>query len=151
MLVRALTLKAELRDWIAEEEDRLFELLRVSADEWKQVKYLIAIMKPFKDCTVAVGKTTGAIIHLTCGVYGVLNEHLDKYARRLQSKTDVWKGQLIEAIAQAQRKLLQYYRRTSQNETTFQFATMLDPSTKTDMIQVSVAYVADSSSRIIDY
>ena len=70
MLHRAFVLQKALQDWISGEtsnrsdNDKIHQL-DITGLEWDQVRYLLALLKPFKDWTLALSKTTGVTIHKT--------------------------------------------------------------------------------------
>jgi hypothetical protein len=62
--------------------------LKLYADEWRQVEYLLWITKtqPFFKSTPTLSKTKDITIHRDFGIYNGLFDHLDKSIYQIQPK-----------------------------------------------------------------
>jgi hypothetical protein len=79
MILWAMCLRIPLRNWLDEEislEPDL-ERLALSPIDWKKLKYLIILLRPFAEYTSLIGNTRDATINHTWNIYNILFDHLD--------------------------------------------------------------------------
>ena len=67
MILWALRLRIPLRNWLDEEilEDPDLEYLSLSNMDWKKLKYLLILLRPFAEYTALIGNTKDATINHT--------------------------------------------------------------------------------------
>jgi hypothetical protein len=136
MVLRAMRLRIPLRNWLDEEIsiDPGLERLALSNMDWKKLKYLIILLRPFAEYTSLIGNTRDATINHTWNVYNALFDHLDMIRDRFSSKDQEktpWISEFITAINAGTEKLKEYYSKTGGPvETQYALAAMLDPSQK---------------------
>lgn len=111
MLRRAKRLQSIFDDFCEQYGQAHFAL---SAEEWRQIEYLLCITQPFFKFTTLLSKTRDVSIHLVFSIYNKLFEHLEKSIRQLQRKKVPWKQSMLAALHAAKRKLSQYYSMTDQ-------------------------------------
>ena len=58
----------------------------LSAEEWRQIEYLLWITQPFLRFTSLLSQTKDVTIHLVFSIYNKLFDHLEKPIRQLQRK-----------------------------------------------------------------
>jgi hypothetical protein len=78
-----------------------FERLALSNMDWKKLKYLIILLRPFAEYTSLIGNTRDATINHTWNVYNALFDHLDMIRDRFSSKDQektAWISEFITAI-----------------------------------------------------
>jgi hypothetical protein len=102
--------------------------------DWKKLKYLVILLRPFAEYTSLIGNTRDATINHTWNVYNALFDHLDmirdKFNHKDLEKTP-WISEFIMAINTGITKLKEYYSKTGGPvETQYALAAMLDPSQK---------------------
>jgi hAT family C-terminal dimerisation region len=136
MILRAMRLRIPLRNWLDEEilVDPGLERLALSNMDWKKLKYLIILLRPFAEYTSLIGNTRDATINHTWNVYNALFDHLDtiryKFNHKDLEKTP-WISEFITAVDTGREKLKEYYSKTGGPvETQYALAAMLDPSQK---------------------
>ena len=115
MLVRAVRLQDAISKFC--NEYRPAQCFTLSSEEWKQVKYLIDILRPFNFFTQTVGKTKGITLPYVLSIYDELFERLTESRRRLTIKalSCSWVKALINGINAAEAKLDVYYNKTYSN------------------------------------
>ena len=134
MILRAMRLRIPLRNWLDEEilVDPGLECLMLSNMDWKKLKYLIILLRPFAEYTSLIGNTRDATINHTWNVYNALLDHLDMIRDRFSSKDEEktpWISEFITAINTGTEKLKEYYSTTGGlMETQYALAAILDPS-----------------------
>ena len=69
MLIRAIRLYRPIDKYYKTKEAKVFALL---ADKWKQVKYLVNLIKPFNFFTHLIGMLYGPIVRYIYKVYNTL-------------------------------------------------------------------------------
>ena len=69
MLIQAIRLRGPIDEYCKTEEAKVFAL---SADEWKQVEYLVDLMKPFNFFTHSMGMLRGPTVGHVYKVYDAL-------------------------------------------------------------------------------
>ena len=127
MAIRALYLRSAVDKWIDDCDRPKLKLLKLCAEEWKHVEYIIALLYPFFRFTRALSKSTGPTIHRMWAIYNSLFQHLeDRYSEA--EYEPVWKNGLQTAIENAQDKFGKYYKRTGHVRGEFYaVAAVLDP------------------------
>ena len=136
MILRAMRLRFPLRNWLDEQvsQEPDLERLALSNIDWKKLKYLIILLRPFAEYTSLIGNTRDVTINHTWNVYNALFDHLDmirdKFGSKDQEKTP-WISKFITAVNTGTAKLKEYYSKTGGPvETQYALAAMLDPSQK---------------------
>jgi hypothetical protein len=125
-----------LQNWLDEQivQQSDLECLALSTMEWKKLRYLIILLRPFAEYTSLIGNTRDATINHTWNVYNALFNHLDmiwdQFHRKDTEKTP-WISEFITAVDTGTEKLKEYYSKTGDPvETQYALAAMLDPSQK---------------------
>ena len=115
MIIRAIRLREAIDLFCAEYAPAAS--LELSPIEWKQLGYLIDIIRPFNFFTTTVGKTKSVTLPYTLQIYDELFERLTESRRRLTAKQSgqPWVKILIHGINTAEQKLDQYYNLTYTN------------------------------------
>jgi hypothetical protein len=128
MLMRARKLRSAITQYCSGQCPHL----ALSEAEWKQVDYVITILRPFAIFTQLIGTTRDPTIHRVFGVYSLLLNHLDKCERKLKKKRKEWKTLLYDGILAAREKLFDFYSKTTdaRHGTLFGIAILLDPISK---------------------
>jgi hypothetical protein len=110
------------------------ERLALSNMDWKKLRYIIVLLRPFAEYTSLIGNTRDATINHTWNVYNALFDHLDMVRKKLDCKDltkTLWIPEFITAIDIGTEKLREYYSQTGgPMETQYALAAMLDPSQK---------------------
>ena len=83
MLIRAIRLRGPIDEYYKTEEAKVFAL---SADEWKQVEYLVDLIKPFNFFTHLIGMLRGPIVRYIYKVYNALFTYIKGSLAKLQAK-----------------------------------------------------------------
>ena len=132
MLFRAYHLQDAIKSYILNEPNKGFRGLIMSACEWEQVRYLIALLHPFKIVTLAMSKTSSVTIHKTWYVFQSLLQHLSTKRIQVARKNTSWKKGLCAALDAGKDKLMKYYSKTHGDSAHLYYtATLLDPAVKT--------------------
>lgn len=144
MAVRALYLRNYLDQWIDLMNDApKIQLLRVSEIEWKQVKYVICLLRPFMKWTKAISTTKGASIHISFLAYNALFDHLGDREEEAKEETE-WKTTLEQACATASAKLAVYYSKTYEpHGRIYSVALVLDPCKRMRALSTKSWDIAD--------
>jgi hypothetical protein len=131
-----MRLRIPLRNWLDEQVllEPGLERLALSTLDWKKLKYLIILLRPFAEYTSLIGNTRDATINHTWNVYNALFDHLDmmrdQFRHKNQEKTP-WISEFIAAVEVGTKKLKEYYSKTGGSiETQYALAALLDPSQK---------------------
>jgi hypothetical protein len=131
MMVRAMRLREVIDRFCSTEYSaRVFALTEL---EWKQIGYLIDIVRPFNFFTTSVGKTKGVTLPYGLAIYDELYERLTESRRRLKAKVQSypWVNTLIEGIDAAEAKLDIYYNKMYSDIGSFYaLGAILNPNTK---------------------
>jgi hypothetical protein len=136
MILRAMRLRIPLRNWLDEQilQEPGLECLDLSNMDWKKLRYLIVLLRPFAEYTSLIGNTRDATINHTWNIYNALFDHLDMVQKKLDCKAlakTPWIPEFITAIDAGIEKLREYYTQTGgPMETVYALAAMLDPSQK---------------------
>ena len=125
-----------LRNWLDEEilVGPGLEHLALSNMDWKKLKYLIILLRPFAEYTSLIGNMRDATINHIWNIYNTLFDHLhmirDRFSNKDQEKIP-WISKFITAIDTGIEKLKKYYSKTGRiMEAQYSLAAMLDPSQK---------------------
>jgi hypothetical protein len=136
MILRAMRLRIPLRNWLDEQVilEPDLERLALSPIDWKKLKYLIILLRPFVEYTSLIGNTRDATINHTWNVYNALFDHLDMMRDQFRHKDverNPWISEFITVVDAGTAKLKEYYSKTGGPvETQYALAAMLDPSQK---------------------
>ena len=102
--------------------------------DWKKLKYLVILLRPFVEYTSLIGNTRDATINHTWNVYNALFDHLDAIQDQFRHKDlgkTPWILEFITAIDTGTEKLKEYYCLTrGVVETQYALAAILNPSQK---------------------
>jgi hypothetical protein len=134
-------LRISLRNWLDEQvlKEPGLERLALSTLDWKKLKYLIILLRPFAEYTSLIGNTRDATINHTWNVYNALFDHLDMIRDQFHRKDpekNPWISEFITAVNINTEKLKEYYSKTGGPvETQYALAAMLDPSQKLDIFE----------------
>jgi hypothetical protein len=136
IILRAMRLRIPLRNWLDEQvlQEPDLERLALSNMDWKKLKYLIILLRPFAEYTSLIRNTRDATINHTWNIYNALFDHLDmiwdKFHHKDLEKTP-WISEFITAVDTGTEKLKEYYSKTGGPvKTQYALAAMLDPSQK---------------------
>jgi hypothetical protein len=133
MMVRALHLRPAIDRYCREYSPATpFSLIDL---EWRQIGYLVDLVRPFNFFTSTVGKTKGITLPYALGIYDELYERLFESRRRLEAKVlkYSWVSQLIEGIKAAEQKLDIYYQKMySDLGSVYAIGAILNPKSKLD-------------------
>ena len=139
MILRATRLRIPLRNWLDEMilNEPSHECLSLSNTDWKKLKYLIILLRPFAEYTGLIGNSRDATINHTWNVYNALFDHLDVIRDQFGHKDlgkNPWISDFITAVEIGRIKLKEYYSRTGgEVELQYALAAMLDPSQKLEI------------------
>ena len=117
MILRAMRLRIPLRNWLDEQVlvEPGLERLALSNMDWKKLKYLIILLRPFADYTSLIGNMRDATINHTWNVYNTLFDYLDMIKDQFHCKDlekNPWISEFITAIDTGTEKLKDYYSKT---------------------------------------
>ena len=127
MTIRALYLWSAVDKWVDDCDSAKLKLLKLSAEEWKHVEYIIALLYPFFQFTRALSKTKGPTIHWVWAIYNSLFQHLEDWHDEADYES-LWKESLQLAIENAQLKFGKYYKWTGHVKgELYAVAAVLDP------------------------
>lgn len=128
MLRRAKRLQATFDTFCSQYDQPHFAL---SAEEWRQIDYLLFVLQPFFKYTTVVCTTKVSSIHLVFSFYNKLFDHLEKSIRQLRRKKVTWKQLMLSSLEAAQEKLSKYYSMTdSVKGDLYAIGTVLAPANK---------------------
>ena len=141
MILRAMRLRVPLKSWLEAqmEKEPTLDRLTITNTDWKKLRYLIILLRPFATFTSLLGSTKDTTINHTWNVYNNLFTHLEELQAQL-SRKDVtlnpWIPEFRTAIDAGLEVLKGYYSRTSGPvEEQYALAGMLDPSQKLDIFK----------------
>jgi hypothetical protein len=128
MLLRLRTLKPSVDPFTKEHAKHL----QLSDDEWGQVDYVIAILRPFAIYTQLIGASRLPTIHQVYDIYNHLLSHIERAQTKLGKKAKPWKREIHTSLASGHRKLRDYYTATSTSRagTLYGISILLDPRKK---------------------
>jgi hypothetical protein len=139
MIVRAIRLRIPIKSWLEEQiiKEPHLDQFALSPTDWKKLKYLVALLRPFAEFTHLIGNAKDTTINHTWNVYNTLFDHLDDINQKLRNKdtaANPWVDEFIAAITAGVAKLKHYYTETGGPvEQTYALAAILDPSQKLDI------------------
>jgi hypothetical protein len=139
MIIRATRLRIPLKSWLEAQiiEDPALDRLAISSTDWKKLKYLIVLLRPFAEYTHLIGGAKDSTINHTWNVYNSLFDHLEQVQTRLSYKNKTlnpWITEFTSAIDVGLAKLKDYYSKTGGPvENQYALAAMLDPSQKLEI------------------
>lgn len=139
MILRAMRLRVPLKSWLESQmvDDPALDRLTLTNIDWKKLKYLIVLLRPFAEFTSLLGSTKDTTINHTWNVYNHLFNHLETLDEKLKRKDvalNPWIPEFILAIQAGLDKLKGYYSKTDGPiENQYALAAMLDPSQKLDI------------------
>jgi hypothetical protein len=147
MLIRAVRLQDTITKFCSEYfPAQPFSLID---QEWKQIKYLIDILRPFNFFTQTVSKTKGITLPYVLSIYDELFERLSESRRRLLVKVSscTWVKPLIQGISAAENKLDDYYHKTYSNlGSIYGIGAILNPKLKLEAFDPNFCWL-DPTSR----
>jgi len=112
MLKRFRKLRDDIERFLPLEE----QIEGLDAEEWRQLDYLIELLKPFSWYTEAIGATeSGPTIQNVFEVYNHLFSHIEQHTEKLRRKRIPWKVKMRQALENSKAKLSQYYSLTRNN------------------------------------
>jgi len=103
--------------------------------DWKQIGYLIDLVRPFAFFTATMGRTKSITLPYALQVYDEMFERLVECRRRLIPKVarKPWVQKLIDGIDSAEDKLMKYYNKTYTNlGSVYAIGAILNPGQKLD-------------------
>jgi hypothetical protein len=133
MLRRAKRLQSVFDEFCSQYDQDHFML---SAEEWRQIDYLLYITQPFFKFTTLLSKTKDVSIHLVFSIYNKLFNHLEKAKSALRRKKVVWKQLMFLSLEAAEKKLSHYYSMTDEiDNDLYAIGTILSPQQKLDFFK----------------
>lgn len=139
MIVRATRLRIPIKSWLEAQIIREPHLhkLELTQTDWKKLRYLVALLRPFAEFTHLLGSTRDITINHTWNVYNSLFNHLEDFIVKLGNKDPTlnpWLGEFTTAIEAGVDKLRDYYTGTGGLvEQQYALAAILDPTQKLDI------------------
>ena len=109
MCIRLRVLKRPLQMYLGKND---MKWLRLTAEEWSHIDYLISLTAPFNAFTQTIGRSKSPSIHRVYEIYNLLFNHIEHSIRVLQRKRDPWKLTLKDALQASREKLQKYYSET---------------------------------------
>jgi hypothetical protein len=142
MILRAMRLRVPLKSWLETQmqSEPGLDRLTLSNTDWKKLRYLIVLLRPFALFTNTLGATTDTTINHTWNVYNALFNHLEDLQEKLNGKnnSDSWIPEFTTAIKAGREKLSEYYSKTGGDvEQQYALSGMLDPTQKLDIFRTS--------------
>ncbi|KAJ5672840.1 hypothetical protein N7507_001967 [Penicillium longicatenatum] len=108
----------------------------LSAEEWRQIDYLLFLTQPFFKFTTLLSKTKDVSIHLVFSIYNKLFDHLEKAKSALRRKKVAWKQLMLLSLEAAEKKLSHYYGITDEiDNNLYAISTILSPQQKLDFFK----------------
>src|SRR5580692_9670927 len=114
MILRAMCLHIPLRNWLDEQilQEPGLKRLDLSNMDWKKLRYLIILLRPFAEYTSLIRNTRDATINHTWNIYNALFDHLDMMRDQFCHKSverTLWISEFIKAVDTGSAKLKEYY------------------------------------------
>jgi hAT family C-terminal dimerisation region len=103
--------------------------LKVSEDEWEQIRLLTAFLLPFRSVSNTLEETSRIGINHAFWAYEVCFNRIDKLQETLTNSEHKWATSLLEALSEMRDKLSKYYSETDK-PFIYPDATILQPHTK---------------------
>ncbi|KAF4630158.1 hypothetical protein G7Y89_g7976 [Cudoniella acicularis] len=112
MMIRFVKLRKAIEKLTSTDtKAKMFALSRI---EWKQLEYLIDLIKPFAFFITQVSNSKNVSVHNTLTIYDEVFKRLHESRRKLTTKINKpeyeWAQPLIGAIDEAEQKLDKYYK-----------------------------------------
>jgi len=102
-------LREFMREWLQNSKYSDYRPLFTTQDEWTIVKYVMAVLNPFRYWTLWMSKRHTVTLHQVITVYSDMFDRMDSIIRALAKKKTQWKGDLFFAVKLARQKLSKYY------------------------------------------
>jgi len=109
LLERPYHLRAFTCEWLQNPNSAEYRPLFTTQDEWRIVKYVMEVLRPFRCWTLWMSKRHTVTLHHVITVYNDIFDHMDGVMRALANKKTPWKEDLFFAVKLAQQKLSKYY------------------------------------------
>jgi hypothetical protein len=113
--------------------------LALSDKEWKQIDYLISILRPFAVFTQLIGSTRSPTIHTVFDIYNILLDHIERCKAKLERKREPWKIAILHGIRAAEIKFRYYYAKADETDVgiLYGLGILLNPAGKETTWQTS--------------
>jgi hypothetical protein len=155
MMKRALVLKMNVINWLSREFSNsdqkrrtrdIFKKLMMIEVEWKEVKYMMNLLRSFYQWTQEIDQSRDLIIQFAFTAYNSLFDHLENQKRKCVIANVSWSKNLKTTIYLARNKLSIYYERIDEKrETLYNLETILNSTQKT--ITYKVCFLTGFSHR----
>ena len=89
--------------------DHQYLHFQLDLEEWRQIDYLLLLIKPFFDFTMMLSRTRDITAYNIFSIYNKLFSHLDDAEAKLKNKGVIWKKCILQALQAVKKKLLKYY------------------------------------------
>ena len=109
LLKRAYRLREFTRESLQNPKYPEYRPLFTTLDEWTIVKYVIAVLRPFRYWTLWMSMRHSVTLHQVITVYDDMFDHMDSLMRALPRKKTRWKEDLFFTVKLARQKLSKYY------------------------------------------
>jgi hypothetical protein len=120
MMKRALCLKMNISNWLNHQtfdfnihtKKKQRENLRklcMSEQEWKEIAYMINLLRSFHDWTQRINKTRDATVNFVFSTYNNLFDHLENQKIKCETIDIFWFDDLTRALKKTSNKLSKYY------------------------------------------
>jgi hypothetical protein len=148
MIKRALCLRVNISNWLNHQTSDLntyikkkqrqdLKKLCMSEQEWKEVTYMMNLLRSFHDWTQTIDKTRDATIHLIFSAYNNLFDHLENQKIKCETVEISWSNDLARALRKASNKLSKYYAMTDEKrDTLYNVDILLDSIEKLRFYQI---------------
>ena len=112
-------------------QSQSMNMLKVSHKEWKQIKYIVKLLKSFKTFINALESTAESMINKVWLIYNDLFDHLEDQHKKMRICRLSFTLQLSIVISAASKKLSQYYDKTTdKQDTLYNLDSVLNSSIK---------------------
>jgi hypothetical protein len=146
MMKRALVLKVDVTNWLSRESSNfsinrrtrsIFKSLIMIEKEWREVTYMIDLLKSFYQWTQEIEQSRDLTIHYAFTAYNSLFDHLKNQRKKCANADISWFKKLKATIHQAIKKLSHYYERTEDKKSTlYNLETILNLTQKTSTYKI---------------
>jgi len=109
LLERMYWLREFTREWPQNPQYSQYRPLFTTLDEWTIVKYVMAVLRPFRYWTLWMLKRRTVTLHHVLIVYNDMFDHMDGVMRALAKMKTQWKEDLFFAVKLARLTLSKYY------------------------------------------
>jgi hypothetical protein len=113
MLKRIYFLRDTITKWLIHTIVFKLQCLKLTTNEWKQIKTIIDILRFFQQITNFLNSSTQSAIHIAWIVYNIMHAHLENCSQKLKKKRNKFFLNLRSIINATQEKLKKYYDVTS--------------------------------------